>query len=1002
MIEYDVETTGLQPYSGKNEAFLWIFYDGEVAEAIPFLPSEHNNTRPRPIECVENRLRIQRWFDRGAVEGIRAWNTKFDRAFAEQAGCFTLPGDGCWHDGMVVAHTIDERRSIALKAVAAQLFGEDAADEQKKLKAWLNAENSRRSKVLTDAEKARVGALRVKYVESKPCPACNGGDGGCDPGCPKCEGPGTIEKNRTRLATEDEREAIIAESLELTDAEGTYKRANYSDVPWEIIEPYALDDVFLTRKVSEVYGRLLEGAPDLQATVEFERKTMDALYAVEKRGLPARDGEYRKLEQEVIANLETLDNRVMELAAEGDPVIFARELAGRKNWAPDKTWVEMDETGKIRSYSGGAAMLSEFKANSTAQVIAALKARGADMSYMSEKDGKLSADADNLRAVDDELAVAILEFRSEYKVLSTYVRPMIGRSYVSAMNVYKEPFIAPDSRIHATYRQVGARTGRMSCSDPNMQNQPRDDLRLRYNIVADPGNVLVACDLSNIEMVLFAAYCGEGRLLDAVRKGEDLHVMTAKMLGLRDRKRPGGGVETARQLGKTYNFCRPLSVDILTQRGWLGHDGVEAGDFTLGYNPATRRNEWTEITEVHHFDDAPLVELSSGSWRTTSTPEHRWVTEKMRRPEIQRFRTTAELNSEDRIILAAPAEGWNHGIDDSTLLTLSGMRRDGEWEQRVIDMTNAERRAWLSGVALGEGCRSTGAWTIAQNEGPLYEAIKLALYMEGYRPSIGLQHHNGRVPCKWVRASKPSVTGQRLTKTDVGRGPVWCVTTELGSWTAREHGEIGLTGNSRIYGGGLRTIKRSFRCSMDEARLLKRRFDDAYPEVASLTTRITYRLADDGYIQDKLISGRRFRVAERDAYKATNYLVQGTAASVLKDALISLHADGVPVVALIHDEIVAHVPANEAEEAAKLIEKRMTQAAAPGGQLWLPEREGQRAGEKFVIPAGPIVPLRAEADIVKRWSDAKPLKDEHGPYLFTPEWDGGERRRVDWRGEALV
>jgi DNA polymerase-1 len=309
---------------------------------------------------------------------------------------------------------------------------------------------------------------------------------------------------------------------------------------------------------------------------------------------------------------------------------------------------------------------------------------------------------------------------------------MIGRSYVSAMNVYKEPFIAPDSRIHATYRQVGARTGRMSCADPNMQNQPRDDLRLRYNIVADPGYSLITCDLSNIEMVLFAAYCGEGRLLDAVRNGEDLHVLTAKMLGLRDRKRPGGGVETARQLGKTYNF-------------------------------------------------------------------------------------------------------------------------------------------------------------------------------------------------------------------------------------------------SRIYGGGLRTIKRSFRCSMDEARLLKRRFDDAYPEVARLTTRIEYRLQDDGYIQDKLISGRRFRVDPREAYKATNYLIQGTAAALLKYAVVKLHEDGVPMVALVHDEIVAHVPTSEAEAVAKQIETRMTE---------FPGLQG-------------VVPLRADADIVNRWSDAKKLKDEDGnEYMFTPQWAGGEKRYV--------
>lgn len=654
MIEYDCETTGLQPYSGKNEAFLWIFSDGEKHEAIPFLPSEPDSSAKQ---------RIQAWFDRGKLEGIRAWNARFDRAFAEQSGCFDVPGDGCWHDGMLIAHAIDERRSVALKAVASQLFGEEAADPQKKLKTWLNEENRRRQKAARE----------------------NGDE--------------------------------------------EYVRANYSDVPMEIMEPYALEDVILTRKVCDVYENALENKPDLKGVVEFERKVSDALHAIEKRGLPARPEEYRKLEQEVIDNLEKLEEKVMALAKEGDPIIYAKELAG-DNWAEDKQWVEQDEEGNVTEWRGGAAALDSFNPKSTAQILAALKARGADMRYMSQKDGKLSADAENLRAVPDELAEAILEFRSEFKVLSTYVRPMIGRSYVSSMNVYKEPFIAPDNRIHATYRQVGARTGRMSCADPNIQNQPRDDLRLRYNIVADPGHVLVTCDLTNIEMVLFAAYCGEGRLLNAVRSGEDLHVLTAKMLGLRDRKRPGGGIETARQLGKTYNF-------------------------------------------------------------------------------------------------------------------------------------------------------------------------------------------------------------------------------------------------SRIYGGGLRTIRRSFRCSMEDAKLLKRRFDDAYPEVQRLANRIEYRLQDDGYVQDKLISGRRFRVDPRDSYKATNYLIQGTASSILKRAVINLHADGVPMVALIHDEVLAHVPKEDAEEVARLIEHRMTD---------MPELEG-------------VVPLRAEADIVTRWSDAKKLKDSDGcEYMFTPEWDGGERR----------
>lgn len=658
MIEFDCETTGLQPWSQANEAFLWIFYDGRDAEAIEYWPGDDTP------EGLAARERIQHWFDRGKEEGIRAWNAKFDRAFAEAAGDFDVPGDGCWYDGMLLAHAMDERRSVALKAVASQLLGEEAADPQKALKSWLNEENRRRRKE----------------------------------------------------AREDGTE---------------YEPANYSHVPMEIMEPYALEDVILTRKVCDLYEARAAQAEDIKKVVEFECDAMDALYAIEKRGLPAHTSEYRRLELEVINNLETLESRVMELAAEGDPVIYAKELAGKK-WGPDGPFVEVDESGQVLEFKGGAARLDEFNPKSTAQILAALKARGADMSYMSEKDGKVSADKDNLQAVDDELAAAILEYRAEFKVLSTYVRPMIGRSYVAAMNTYKEPFVAPDSRIHANYRQVGARTGRMSCSDPNMQNQPRDDLRLRYNIVADPGHVLVTCDLTNIEMYLFAAYCGEGRLLTAVQNGEDLHTLTAKMLGLRDRKRPGGGVETARQLGKTYNF-------------------------------------------------------------------------------------------------------------------------------------------------------------------------------------------------------------------------------------------------SRVYGGGLRTIRRQFRCSMDEARLLKRRFDDAYPEVQRLQNRIEYRLAEDGYIQDKLISGRRFRVDVREAYKATNYLVQGTAAALLKYAVIQLHKDGVPMVALVHDEVMAHVPANEAIEAAKLIEQRMT------------EFEGLKG----------VIPLKAEADIVKRWSDAKQLKDDDGnPYLFTPQWAGGERRPV--------
>lgn len=602
MIDFDVETSGLQAYSGKHEAFLYIFGDERGSVALPYTHDDQHNHEE-----------IQHWFDRGAQEGIRAWNSKFDFHFAAQAG-FTLPPKDKWHDGMLVAHAVDERRSVALKRVSSDLFGESAISTEKEIKAWLTHERARRKK-----EAAELGE----------------------------------------------------ELIEPT----------YQDIPYELIEPYALEDVNLTRRVCDHYEPIISQSADLQRCIEFENETLGTLFEIERRGLPASEHDYRQLELEVIENLERLEDEAIKLGQQGG--------------------------------------VEEFNPRSSQQIIEALKGRNANMDYMSTKDGKISADAENLRAVDDPLAQAILEFRSEDKVLTTYVRPMLGRHYETSMRMWKEPFIAPDGRIHANYRQVGARTGRMSCSDPNIQNQPRDDLRLRYCIRASEGNKLVVCDLSNIEMVLFAAYAGEGKLLRAVREGEDLHALTAKMLGLRDRRRPGGGIETARQLGKTYNF-------------------------------------------------------------------------------------------------------------------------------------------------------------------------------------------------------------------------------------------------SRIYGGGLRTIRRQFRCNLDEARKLKKRFDEAYPEVQRLTTRIQCRLEDRGYISDT-ISGRRFRVEERDAYKGANYLIQGTAASVLKRAINALEKDGVPVVGVVHDEVIADVPEADAAEAMDLIVKRLCDQ---------PELTEQ-------------VPLHAEGAIVDRWSDAKPMKDGS---LFVPNF----------------
>jgi DNA polymerase-1 len=84
-------------------------------------------------------------------------------------------------------------------------------------------------------------------------------------------------------------------------------------------------------------------------------------------------------------------------------------------------------------------------------------------------------------------------------------------------------------RIHATYWQLGAATGRFSCSDPNLQQMPRT-AAFRRCFIAPPGSRLVIADYNQIELRVMAELSGDPRMLAAYQAGEDLHRLTAALL----------------------------------------------------------------------------------------------------------------------------------------------------------------------------------------------------------------------------------------------------------------------------------------------------------------------------------------------------------------------------------------------------------------------------------------------------------------------------------------
>ena len=158
------------------------------------------------------------------------------------------------------------------------------------------------------------------------------------------------------------------------------------------------------------------------------------------------------------------------------------------------------------------------------------------------KSGQYSTDQSVLEKLDAqgvEMASKVLEWRQLSKLKSTYT---------DALQAQINP---KTGRVHTSYSLVGAQTGRLSSTDPNLQNIPiRTAIgrQIREAFVADPGNVLLAADYSQIELRLAAHIADVPELREAFEAGEDIHNRTAQELfGTVDRDTRGRA--------KTINFA---------------------------------------------------------------------------------------------------------------------------------------------------------------------------------------------------------------------------------------------------------------------------------------------------------------------------------------------------------------------------------------------------------------------------------------------------------------
>ena len=243
-----------------------------------------------------------------------------------------------------------------------------------------------------------------------------------------------------------------------------------------------------------------------------------------------------------------------------------------------------------------------------------------------------STDADSLEklAAVHPMPRKLLEYRAVSKLKSTYADAL--GSLIDKRS----------GRIHTTFHQALTATGRVSSSDPNLQNIPtrtEDGLRIRRAFVAAPGHVLLSADYSQIDLRVLAHLSADPTLTSAFREGQDIHVRTAtELLGV-----PPERVDvSARRIAKTINFGIIYGMGPQRLAAELGIPLAEASDYIKRY--------FERLEGVRNFMDETLAKARETGYVTTMYGRRRYLPE-LRSPE------GGARGQAERIAINTPIQG---------------------------------------------------------------------------------------------------------------------------------------------------------------------------------------------------------------------------------------------------------------------------------------------------------------------------------------------------------
>jgi len=260
------------------------------------------------------------------------------------------------------------------------------------------------------------------------------------------------------------------------------KQIGFNEVPLADATRYAAEDADVTLRLWHVLRPRMPVEGVTRVYQNVDRPLIPVVAGMERNGIKVDREQLAALSQDFATRMAALEAEIHALAGQSFAIGSPKQLG---EILFEKMGLKGGKKGKTGQYSTDVTVLEK------------LAMEGSDISRK------------------------VLDWRQLAKLKSTYT------------DALQEQINPNTGRVHTSYSLVGAQTGRLSSTEPNLQNIPiRTEIgrQIRHAFVAEPGNVILAADYSQIELRLAAAMADVETLRDAFAKGEDIHNRTAQEL----------------------------------------------------------------------------------------------------------------------------------------------------------------------------------------------------------------------------------------------------------------------------------------------------------------------------------------------------------------------------------------------------------------------------------------------------------------------------------------